>query len=442
MIVNIVGVLQTGAVPADGSEPMRPTVQPISWPIGAGGGVAITVVDPLGDPVNLSGSSLAFCVRRKTGDASPTINRASTLTAPLTGGAFFPLSPSDTQALARDILRHDAWHTGADGVPSQIVLASNFSLDEVELRPGEAPNAATPISPVTNGAVDTVNTTGTKLSLVDASQITDGFEVWVRGPAADKGPWHIEVNGNSGGLWPIDSTHITALGLTNGQWVKSGTASVALSVASRSALGAASAVGLSDGTAAVVADAGDGQLLNYVLQTDGRAADGVLRIAALGKAGHLWIAGDGATVVRTYISGKLDVKSTTDSGTTLFWGADGGADLICLPRNLNLMVTDYAGVGAAPVTTSQAWNMGNDAGALNFFGNTALPTPAQWNNMVNFGGATVPMNAQITITPVNMKTLNNPAKVTILSGASGVNLTTLKCRVVLTGVLMAAATAT
>ncbi len=213
MVVEILGIMKNGNDPDDGTPPLEPSVQPISWPIGAAGYVRVEVFDPTEELVNIAGMAVTLCVRKKTSDATPIIKRIGIVTNPVNWIAVFPLSPDDTAALAQDIYRYDIWLTDFAGLTYQLVPASNFSLSEVELRSGELPGPATPVLAPTNGAVDTVNTTGKTLASIDVSQVTDGFTLWVREPG--QGFWHLEI----GKAYPIDAKHIAAVGQTGAQWV-------------------------------------------------------------------------------------------------------------------------------------------------------------------------------------------------------------------------------
>ncbi len=220
MIQRIQAVYENGTVPPAGFVPLQTAPVPLQWPRGEDGSIVVSVVDQAGDPVNLTGASLALGVRTFPFDADPIFVRAGSVTDAAGGVAAFTLVAADTADLAPGHYRYDVWLVLA-GERHQIVPASDFQVLEADTLVSETAGAATAIPPA--GAVDTVDTTGATLAAVDSSNLTDGAIVWVRGGAFGKSYWHIEINGNSGGQYPVDATHIDALGLTDGQWVQTAT---------------------------------------------------------------------------------------------------------------------------------------------------------------------------------------------------------------------------
>ena len=136
-IVNLRGVLLTGAVPTDGSEPLTPGVQPVMWPQGQDGSLALAIVDPAGVKVNIAGSSIKFAMRARATDA-PVLEISGSVTDAANGLASIAIAAENTSGLATDIYRFDVWLSLA-GARSQIVPPSNFSVQAAELPPADGP---------------------------------------------------------------------------------------------------------------------------------------------------------------------------------------------------------------------------------------------------------------------------------------------------------------
>lgn len=213
-----------------------------------------------------------------------------------------------------------------------------------------------------------------------------------------------------------------------------------LAVASRAALALVDCTPLADGKTGTVKDIGDGAPATYILMTDARAADGVFRIAALNKAGHLWVCGDGVSLVRNYVSPKIDFKATS-SNNVWFGGAAGASDLLFLPQAGKLVVTDFAATAGSPVTTAMTWNSGNDTSKTNVTASGAVPTGTAWNNMI-VAGVAAPMFNTWNTNVSSLKALDASVKIDVTIAAAGTNLTTLKGKFIAFGILMAASTAT
>lgn len=214
-----------------------------------------------------------------------------------------------------------------------------------------------------------------------------------------------------------------------------------LAAASRNALGLVSAASLSAGTSCVVLDVGDGFPATYWLNQDARAADGVLRIAALGKAGYLWVAGDGVGLPRTYVSPKLDM-TVASTNNVWFGGAAGAADLVFESASNNVMIvaSTLTGTAASPVTTAPISNAGNNGGKTNMFSSQATPSLTSLNNAYNDGTIGFPIRS--TAAPAagsRIFTLDSAVKIDVTTPAAGANLTALAYRYLVVGVLMAAA---
>jgi hypothetical protein len=188
-------------------------IHTLQWPRGSDGTLQILVVDETGAPVNLTGRSMVIGVRQNDSDPTPIFIRACTLTSPTTGIAQAAIAAADTDGLSKGPYRWDCWLTDTNG-RHQIVAASTFLVVESETRIADGPSPYTPISPLINGAVDTVNSTGQTLVSVDASLMTDGYLLWCR---QFKCFFHIEV----GNAYPVDNVNVaTALNLSGGQWVR------------------------------------------------------------------------------------------------------------------------------------------------------------------------------------------------------------------------------
>jgi hypothetical protein len=212
MLLRITGVYLTGTLPT-GVVPRTPAPAPLPWARGADGTIQVVVIDESGAPVNLASSSLVLGCRRLDSDSIPLFTRAGTVTDAVNGVCDFAIAAADTEGLAPGGYRYDVWLTDASG-RQQIVRASAFTVLESETRSSESGGSSAPIPPVVTGAVDTVNgPSGTMLSAVVASQLTDGFLLYVRDHDAY---FNIQI----GKGLPVDHDTVeTALDLPGGQWV-------------------------------------------------------------------------------------------------------------------------------------------------------------------------------------------------------------------------------
>lgn len=94
-----------------------------------------------------------------------------------------------------------------------VIVNAGLTPPSLDVSPPSPPPGPVPFS----GVVDTVNTTGAKLSAVPAASFGWGVQVFV---IEKKAFFHIEI----GQGYPVDhSTVETALGLAGGQWVKAAT---------------------------------------------------------------------------------------------------------------------------------------------------------------------------------------------------------------------------
>jgi hypothetical protein len=209
--VSIRGVLKNGATPSGSSRPLIPTAQTLTWARGEDGTISILVVDSAGAVVNLTGKSL-YLGLRKLDASDPVLVRNAVLTDPTNGRVTFYLTAADTADLSEsEPPRYDVWLQDSDG-RHQVVPSSFFVVLEAETLTGDSPSSAGIYSPFTNGVVDTVNTTGVKLSAVDCTGLTDGFTLWVR---EKNNYYHIEI----GNGYTVDhDVYEIALNLTGGQW--------------------------------------------------------------------------------------------------------------------------------------------------------------------------------------------------------------------------------
>lgn len=175
MVIKIQGVYENGQERDDGLTPLQAVEAPMSWPKGADGYIEIEIVDPAGNPVNISGMAVSIGIRALSYDAEPTLARAAALTNPTVGLSAAPLVAADTSDLDVGPYILDAWLTNDLG-RHQVVRAGTFEIREVALLPGEDPGAATPVSAITSGGVDTLE----ELAEVPTSMLsTSGLLLYV-----------------------------------------------------------------------------------------------------------------------------------------------------------------------------------------------------------------------------------------------------------------------
>jgi hypothetical protein len=214
-----------------------------------------------------------------------------------------------------------------------------------------------------------------------------------------------------------------------------------ITAATRAALALVSSISYAAGCRANVADLGDGQPVVFMLTQDARAADGVLRVAALNKAGYLWVAGDGVTLARQYLSAKIDFM-TPATNISWFGGSTGGADLLFeTQQSTRIIVTDFSATAGSPVVTTMTWNSGNDAAKINLSPSQAVPTAASWNAMI-LSGVAAPMYNSANNNASSLKPLSVAFKIDITVAVAGTNLTTMKGKFLASGFIFAATTAT
>jgi hypothetical protein len=193
------------AVLAETFSPAVVPVHTVSWPRGADGKLRVQVVSDAGEPVNLAGRSVSV--------ALPFGARAATVTDALNGWCEVGIAAVDTDGYTPGSYPFDVWLDDVDGrVP--IVRPSSFVVLAAVLSSSDDPGASTPIGTGVIGAVDTM----ADLAAVDASGLTDGFALWVRGTdGGARGYYHVEIGS---GLVEDGVAALAALNLTGGQWVR------------------------------------------------------------------------------------------------------------------------------------------------------------------------------------------------------------------------------
>ncbi len=186
-----------------------------------------------------------------------------------------------------------------------------------------------------------------------------------------------------------------------------------ISVADRTALAAVASAALTAGTQANVADLGDGQPAEFVLQLDARAADGKLLVAALGKAGYLWIAGDGARLMRTYSSPAIDLTL----GATIPNVAPSMPGWFFLVVSVKTQTVTATGTANFTPTC----RVGNDAGQVNWGLQGANPNFGQ--QVAGPGSAGAGLGPAAAAVPADGTTRPSLVVVTPASGTVGMTWT-------------------
>lgn len=185
----------------------------VRWRRGEDGSIQVNVTDDAGAAVNITGASVVMTCRRLEADAAPLFARAAVLTQPLLGIAIVTLTAADTDGLSSGPYRFDVWLLDTNG-RHQIIRPGGFIVMESDSRIADTPGYVPPVPAILGGSVDTI----AELGAVDASNLTDFFAMGVRG--TDGGPsgyYHIRIGLGKA----VDGvTCITALNLTNGQWLK------------------------------------------------------------------------------------------------------------------------------------------------------------------------------------------------------------------------------
>ena len=138
MVINLQAVYENGTIPAADVVPLEASPAPLSWPQGEDGSIIVSVVDPAGNAIDLTGFTAKLGVRLFPFDAAPLIVKSGTIATPANGQISFALAGADTAALSPDGYRWDAWITQtAGGARHQVVPASSFELLEADLLPTE-----------------------------------------------------------------------------------------------------------------------------------------------------------------------------------------------------------------------------------------------------------------------------------------------------------------
>jgi hypothetical protein len=212
MILRMTGVYLNGSQPAAGIVPRVPSPFPISWPRGEAGTLLVSVVDPSGNPVDMTTYSAIWTLRRYPFDEEPLVRR--TVIGGTSDGEFaIPVGSGDTSALDIDRYRYDMW-TESPASRDQIVRASDWDVLESERSTSDI-DAGGPFVPAAVwGSVDSTS----DLATLNASGLTDGIPIFVRG--TDGGPdgyYHVRIGK---GLAEDGVNAIAASGLSGGQWVR------------------------------------------------------------------------------------------------------------------------------------------------------------------------------------------------------------------------------
>lgn len=235
MQLSLTAVWKNGAAAPTGKYPLVPPGPALYVPRGEDFTISVLVVGQDGTPVNLTGGAVSFGLRVSDSTASPILIRAASGLTSI-GACLLTFVAADTEGLAAGTNRWDLWWIESSGARHQVVLASNFVVLPVDTLSTEMPGSAQPIPPIITSSVDTVNTTGVTLASIDATRLTNGFPMFVRlagaGATYPGAFFHIEINGNAGGLYTVDHVDVeTALNLTNGQWVRNASGGAASAIA-------------------------------------------------------------------------------------------------------------------------------------------------------------------------------------------------------------------
>ncbi len=136
MILDIPAVMRDGTVPAGTIAPAVPTAFPIVWPRGEDGTLRLTVTGRDHAPIDLTGASVTFGVRRYPNDEEPQISRHGTIIDEETGRVDVVLVQGDTLGLDDDHeYFYDVQLTDVDGNRWQIVPPSAFRVGGVYAHP-------------------------------------------------------------------------------------------------------------------------------------------------------------------------------------------------------------------------------------------------------------------------------------------------------------------
>lgn len=137
---NLVGVLDDGTAYAASVSTNQRTA--LSVPLGADWAINMTVSEPGGNLVNMTGGSLLLTIKKRFSDSQVLVARLATISS--VRGAFRFL-PSDTKNLTPGQYCYDVWFTDSSGVRTSVLLTSPFTLEAAVALVGTAGN--TPFYP-------------------------------------------------------------------------------------------------------------------------------------------------------------------------------------------------------------------------------------------------------------------------------------------------------
>lgn len=96
-VYRVTAVFLDGTVPTDGTQPLLPIPQDLSWPKWSDGRVLITAIGQNGAAFSLSGGAFIFTVKARPTDTDPIISREATITVSAGGvdAAYVPIGSND-----------------------------------------------------------------------------------------------------------------------------------------------------------------------------------------------------------------------------------------------------------------------------------------------------------------------------------------------------------
>jgi hypothetical protein len=215
MVIDVQGVYQNGTAPLSTAAPLVPVEVPVSIPAGADVTIRLTVVDPAGAAVDITGATFGLALREFDFDADPIIDRAGSIITAGSGRANLVLVPGDTKDLPfPNRYRWGLWMALA-GKAQPLILPSNWDLgapgitaDELGVGDFAAPAAS-------GGNVADM----AALALANAVNLGPGAFIYVLDAGSGVSSYfHIEVPATA----PVvdGSTVVAALNLSGGYWVR------------------------------------------------------------------------------------------------------------------------------------------------------------------------------------------------------------------------------
>ena len=139
LVLDVIGVLEDGSLPRDPSVPLNPR-RPLQVPLASSLTINARILKPNGSPVNLTGGSLTFTLKKKFSDQQPIVSRLGTLTAAAAGQASFQLVPVETKDLTPGHFVWDVWFTDSAGNRNAVIPTSPFVLEPAVTLPGQLAN--------------------------------------------------------------------------------------------------------------------------------------------------------------------------------------------------------------------------------------------------------------------------------------------------------------